>query len=289
MPPSPKSPSIGLALWLIDGPTMTARVEWAIEHGFSGLGLHHCFADAAPADKASAAALAAAAGLSITYHPNLMTSQGPDWELLERVLADVREWQQRTGAVLCCCFDALQSAPDAHGNRVLWEDNLRMVKTAAQALAGSGVAVGLENNFRPGAYHRPADLERFARLCAPTPVVHLLDVGHAHLVACGGEAEVPASVADFVRAMPATPIEVHFSDNPGDRDRHLALGQGTIDLPATLAALFARNFVGQLTIEVCVDIVNGLYAADPDNPVHTEAILRSRDRIRQLVDRQAAG
>ncbi len=43
--------------------------------------------------------------------------------------------------------------------------------------------------------------------------------------------------------------EIHLHDNHGERDEHLPLGEGNIDLPAVFAQLKMRNLRPALVIE----------------------------------------
>jgi len=74
-----------------------------------------------------------------------------------------------------------------------------------------------------------------------------LDIGHAH---CHGR--IPA--AEWPRRLGGRISYVHLHDNHGESDEHLALGDGTIDLPAVLEALE----------EHCPEAIWALEASDDD-------------------------
>ena len=108
------------------------------------------------------------------------------------------------------------------------------------------IVAGLENWPWP-----PADTpEAMTRLLAryDGAVGVLLDVGHANVTLrkewCHQE-----SMAEFVAALPAPVVEVHFHDNHGEADEHLMPGEGTADLMGALDALRAAGFAGPVSIE----------------------------------------
>jgi sugar phosphate isomerase/epimerase len=68
-----------------------------------------------------------------------------------------------------------------------------------------------------------------------------LDVGHAHLL--GGAAEAAETLSGHI-------ITTHLHDNNGRADSHLVPGAGTIDWPATFAALGKVGYAGPLIFEV---------------------------------------
>lgn len=69
----------------------------------------------------------------------------------------------------------------------------------------------------------------------PARVGICFDSGHVHT---GGD---PAVVA---RQLSGRIVSVHLHDNSGDRDAHALPGQGSIDWPACLAALFHAGYQG---------------------------------------------
>ncbi|NLX60683.1 MAG: sugar phosphate isomerase/epimerase [Phycisphaerae bacterium] len=80
-----------------------------------------------------------------------------------------------------------------------------------------------------------------------------LDSGHVHQ---------GRSVPHYIRAVGGRIATVHLHDNDGTRDAHAMPGQGTIDWPATLAALRDAGYRGPLMGEC-----NGLGDAAPADTV----------------------
>jgi sugar phosphate isomerase/epimerase len=115
----------------------------------------------------------------------------------------------------------------------------RSLEQIAEAAGAGGVQLALE--VIPNDLSTPAallewlegDLDLRAGLC--------LDVGHAHLL--GGAPEAVEALAGHV-------LTTHVHDNRGQTDDHLVPFAGTIDWPATLAALWKIGFAGRLVFEV---------------------------------------
>ena len=68
-----------------------------------------------------------------------------------------------------------------------------------------------------------------------------LDTGHAHLA--GEMAVVIQKLSSHLKL-------VHVNDNCGDRDAHLAPGEGTIDWPSVITELRRNKFHGTLVLEL---------------------------------------
>lgn len=257
---------VGMALWLLKGGSLVDRVEWLVQHEFRALSLHSLHADVDPAEKREAAAAMREAKLVVDYHPNFGKTLDPD--AVARVCDDVLWWHVNAGGVRACLSDPIPND---------WPACVRLVQELARRLAPHGIRTGLENSFGPASmYKTTADVARLKQECATPLLAHLLDTGHANI-------EHHGRVAEFVRSLPLEIGEVHLTDNHGEKDEHRALGTGNLDLPALFAALREVNYTGPLTVEVCVDILRGQYAQDIRNPQEMEPVLRSRDRILELL------
>ena len=77
----------------------------------------------------------------------------------------------------------------------------------------------------------------------PGLYVHL-DIGHAH--ALGGM----QGVKRFIKGFKGKIIHVHISDNNGEKDDHLPLGQGKLNLKSTIAALKSIGYNRTITFEI---------------------------------------
>ena len=255
-----------MAFWLLRGARLPDLVAWLTRHEFGVLSLHSLHAQADPLEKRDAAAAMKEAGLVIGYHPNF--GKTLDTDEVARVCDDVLWWHENAGGVRACLSDPLPGD---------WPACVALVKEMSRRLAPHGIRTGLENAFGTGCvYKSVADAARLQQECQTPLLAHLLDVGHTNI-------EHGGKVAEFVRQLPLEIGEVHLTDNHGEKDEHRALGAGNVDLPALFDALRQINYTGPLTVEVCVDILHGLYAADIRNERETEPILRSRDRIVGLL------
>jgi sugar phosphate isomerase/epimerase len=113
---------------------------------------------------------------------------------------------------------------------------------AAIAEAGRAAGVRLALEVLPGGLAEPAALVRWlgadvdlggAGVC--------MDVGHAHLA--GGAPEAIELLAGHL-------LTTHVHDNAGHSDDHLVPFAGTIDWPATAAALVKVGYAGPLMFEL---------------------------------------
>ena len=71
----------------------------------------------------------------------------------------------------------------------------------------------------------------------------LLDVGHANLVDS-------TAASRFIQLLGSSLQGVHLSDNKGQRDEHLGIGEGTVNMATFMEELTAISFKGELTLEL---------------------------------------
>ena len=116
----------------------------------------------------------------------------------------------------------------------------RSLEAIGEAARGAGVRLALE--LIPNALSTAEELLRWmdddaglgdAGVC--------LDVGHAHMM--GGAPEAVETLSGHV-------ITTHLHDNNGREDAHLPPFAGSIDWPATLAAMWKVGYAGPLVFEV---------------------------------------
>jgi sugar phosphate isomerase/epimerase len=101
-----------------------------------------------------------------------------------------------------------------------------------------------------------------------------LDVGHAHI---GG------GIGVALESMRERVVTAHIHDNHGEKDEHLLPFDGTIDWPATLAALPPET---PLTLELRAP--EQLLGADPPEPAALiEAGRAALDRLEQAQPARA--
>jgi sugar phosphate isomerase/epimerase len=113
----------------------------------------------------------------------------------------------------------------------------------ARGMAGEAGARGLTLALENGAAAGQLDYLEEILAAVDRPALGIaLDVGHAHLRG-GDPAAAARRVAPHLR-------HVHLHDNHGARDEHLPPGQGTIDLPALLAAIRGTGCTGAWIVEL---------------------------------------
>lgn len=113
-----------------------------------------------------------------------------------------------------------------------------------EAAAESGIAICLENMFpRNRIGVTPED---FTEIFTAFPSLRLtLDTGHAHI-----DSEGNSRLFQLVNQFGDRIGHLHFSDNRGRRDDHMAIGRGTVDFRGLARRLKAIGFNETLTLEV---------------------------------------
>ncbi len=106
------------------------------------------------------------------------------------------------------------------------------------------VTICLENMFPRNLLGvLPEDFEQFFRAFPSLKLT--LDTGHAHIADPKGHC-LQKLVEQFGKQIG----HLHFSDNKGRRDDHLAIGEGTINFPQLVRSLKAIGYDDTLTLEV---------------------------------------
>lgn len=128
-----------------------------------------------------------------------------------------------------------------------------------------GVTIAIEN--KADELSCPASLHQFIQE-THLHVKFCFDTGHAHI-----EGGVDAGL-ELMRERVAT---VHIHDNHGDKDEHLAPGEGTIDWDAAFAALAAAPEAPALVME--------LKERAPGTP-NVDDIRRAFDQLEKFADKK---
>jgi len=120
-----------------------------------------------------------------------------------------------------------------------WDLNLESITEICGHAEKRGVTLCLENiGFEPE--HMDRGVDDLLKIKEKVPALSFcLDIGHARL---NDELEYAIS-----RLRPYT-RHIHFTDNMGKRDDHLAIGEGNFDYTPYLD--YFRNFEGIMTLEV---------------------------------------
>jgi sugar phosphate isomerase/epimerase len=147
-----------------------------------------------------------------------------------------------------------------------WDAAFNSIEHLALFAKQRGVTIALENT--PGEMPTPANLRRFLDQTRLSDVRFCFDVGHAHI---GG------GIAVALESMRERIVTAHIHDNHGEKDEHLLPFDGTIDWPATLAALPPET---PLTLELRAP--EQLLGADAPEPAALlEAGRAALDRLEQ--------
>jgi sugar phosphate isomerase/epimerase len=125
-----------------------------------------------------------------------------------------------------------------------------------------GLCICLENMFpRYRSFYEPA---HFSAVLDEHPDLKLtLDTGHANIDGGSGR------IFEFIRRYGSRIGHVHASDNHGQRDEHLPIGEGNIDFQGVMRRLAKIGYQETITLEV--------FAED------RRRLAKSRDRLRKLA------
>ncbi len=122
-----------------------------------------------------------------------------------------------------------------------WDLNIRSLRWLQKYAGDYGVECLLENVPNPTPYLLVTvdDFQLFDDEMTPH-LDYVLDIGHANLT---GE------IYDFMDAFGPQIKHVHVSDNEGEQDQHLPIGEGVIDWKSVIKALNGINYDGWLVVE----------------------------------------
>ncbi|MBM3229164.1 sugar phosphate isomerase/epimerase [Candidatus Parvarchaeota archaeon] len=115
--------------------------------------------------------------------------------------------------------------------------------------------------------------QEFAGLVKKQNIGMTFDAGHEFANSKGSNKAIIGFAKKFSKCISHT----HFSDNAGDRDAHLAIGDGKIDWAGTISCL-KKFYNGTITLEVHKQAASGKTEADATD----RALFESKKKIEQL-------
>lgn len=141
--------------------------------------------------------------------------------------------------------------------------NIESLKKIAEAAEKRGVTLALENiAFELDSIEKnPEDMLDIRDAAGGGSLFFTLDIGHARL--SGGVEKYISVLGEYVR-------HIHFTDNFGEHDDHVVIGEGSFDYTPFLD--FIRGFPHTITLEVVRMSVDG------------SAALTSRDNFLRLME-----
>ena len=159
--------------------------------------------------------------------------------ILERIETSIG-WASELGEVLVF-HPGNSTAVERVSPGSAWDINLKSVRRLLRYAEEWGVKALIENVPEPFPYVMKS-VEHFARFFDEIGVEAgmVLDIAHANL---RGEA------LEFIRRFGDRIEHVHVSDNDGESDAHLRVGEGNIDWEKTVRSLRESPFEGWVTIE----------------------------------------
>jgi sugar phosphate isomerase/epimerase len=268
---------IGKMVWRIgDIVDLFEQIDWIRENGFRGLCFHTSpgkegeWQGFCPFDRSEAEILqlqeAASSFETVDVHAPFtpydifLAARNP--RVLETCLKEIEQaiWLADRVGVETVTVHA-DVTPGLKGSPEARDVMLESLKRLGEAAARSDVLIGVELT-------RDYEIVRETGL----PNVGLtVDVGHISAGDGAGYAEY-GSIGGLIKAFPDRVFAMHLHDYDGRHD-HLEVGQGSIDFEDVISALYEIGYGGSLMLEISPD----------RNP--PEAILRSRDRLQELIER----
>lgn len=169
--------------------------------------------------------------------------------VMRRLEASVR-WASALGAKAYVFHPGNSTAAERFSPGSAWRLNLKSVRRILKYAENYGVKAMIENVPEPFPWLLKSinDFERFFdELDTDAEVV--LDVAHAYL---RGE------VLEFIEHFGERIGHVHVSDNHGDEDKHLQIGEGSINWGEIVSALKRSPFDGWVVIESYYGVAESL-------------------------------
>lgn len=160
--------------------------------------------------------------------------------ILRRLETSIR-WASTLDAKALVFHPGNSTAVERFSPGYAWRLNVESVRRLLRYAVNYGVEAMIENVPEPFPYVLKSvdDFTRFFEEVG-NDVRMVFDVAHAHL---RGEA------LEFISKLGDRIGHVHVSDNYGDADIHLQVGEGSIDWEETMTALKASSFDGWVTVE----------------------------------------
>lgn len=250
------------------------QLEFLASNGFTSTSLLQHAMKLEESEKKEIAASIKEKNLTLTWHSNVLKehliNDQIDQNYMKRLYDEVIWWHENTNGVYSSCSDA----------------NLRHVCIEHLAymrdrLSKHGIRFGLENTcfHNEGKYFcYPSQMKEINdTLQPPDPLCGvLLDSGHAN-VCC---TKYGLDMDSYIAKIPGEIWEVHISDNHGESDEHLPLGDGTLDLERFFRALKKKNFHGVVTLESLR--ARDRNAFDIHVPIDVDSLLKYKEDIESV-------
>jgi len=123
-----------------------------------------------------------------------------------------------------------------------WQQNLASIRELHEIASNLGLKMAMEN--LPEKYNflmkTPEDFVRFYSETGLEDIGIVLDTGHANL---------DRQILPFLEKLPSKIAHIHVSDNHGETDEHLGIGDGSIDWEQFVKALRIIGFSGTVLTE----------------------------------------
>jgi len=234
---------IGCATWLLGADRLLDAVRAACDAGLTAVSFGFAPQERLSADEMKELArIVENHDLLATMHTAVGQKGDTEWpKVLQQRLALIREWHEETGRLACITFD-----PGSYMEGDVREFDLvrsaEILRATAETFVPLGVRVGIENGY--WCLNTVERLKEFSEKAGPK-VGMLLDIGHVNICSKLNGLDP----AEYIGSGPLEIIEVHVHNNNGQKDEHLPIGEGNLDLQRTFTALKARGFDNIATLE----------------------------------------
>lgn len=160
--------------------------------------------------------------------------------VLRRLETSIR-WASTLGANALVFHPGNSTALERFSPGTSWRLNMESVRRLLRYADNYGMDAMIENVPEPFPYVMKSvdDFEQFFNEVG-LHVRMVLDVAHSHL---------REETLEFIRRFGDRIGHVHVSDNHGEADTHLQVGEGSIDWEGTIGALKSSPFDGWVTVE----------------------------------------
>ncbi|MCL5773391.1 MAG: sugar phosphate isomerase/epimerase [Firmicutes bacterium] len=123
-----------------------------------------------------------------------------------------------------------------------WQWTVEAFKEITAEAEKSGVILGIENVKGQIGSSPEEMIELLREINSPNAKI-TFDISHANM-------EKDSRIERFIELMPSEMIQMHLSDNMGEKDSHFPLGHGNIDFKTHIKALVNNGFCGRFIGEI---------------------------------------
>jgi sugar phosphate isomerase/epimerase len=132
-----------------------------------------------------------------------------------------------------------------------WKQNVQSIRKLAKTAKEYSLRIAIENlPLKYGSIMKtPEDFQKLYTETGLNDIGIVLDTGHANL---------EAQIEPFLTQLPEKIFEMHLSDNMGEQDQHLGIGDGKINWQTLMQNLKRINYKGIIMVESIYNVPESL-------------------------------